>query len=182
MSRNSDVTRKGRKGKTATLSRGATVCAVSASGKVKILRALARRLVGHRAAASHFPFLIKRLLTFSGFNVVKSILFGANMRERRKNFRVEWNSPAKIYDRNGRFAGSCTVSNFSNGGGKIVGLEPSTVPDEFILRISPHGHAHKCHVTWRSKDGLGVQFTDGAKGISEPAPARRRKSLSSAPV
>ena len=28
------------------------------------------------------------------------------MRERRKNFRVEWKSPAKIYDRRGRFAGS----------------------------------------------------------------------------
>ena len=104
------------------------------------------------------------------------------MRERRKNFRVEWNSPGKIYDHNGRFVQSCIVSNFSNGGGKIVGLEPGTVPDEFILRISPHGHVHNCRVTWRSKDGLGVKFTDGAQGTSEPATARRRKSLSSAPV
>ncbi len=77
------------------------------------------------------------------------------MRERRKNFRVEWNSAAKIYDRNGRFARRYIVSNFSNGGAKIVGVEPSTVPDEFILRISPHGRAQGCHVTWRSKEVWG---------------------------
>ena len=88
------------------------------------------------------------------------------MRERRKNFRVEWNSPGKIYHRSGRFAGLCTVSNFSNGGAKIIGLEPSTVPDEFILRISPHGHDHRCRVAWRSKDGLGVEFIDRPKVLT----------------
>jgi hypothetical protein len=102
------------------------------------------------------------------------------MREHRKNFRVEWNSPGAIYDRNGRFARRCIVSNFSNGGAKIVGLDPSTVPDEFILRLSPHGHAHRCHVAWRSMDGLGVEFIDSAKGTNEPVIGRRRKSLSSA--
>jgi hypothetical protein len=99
------------------------------------------------------------------------------LRERRRNFRVEWNSPAKIYDCNGHFARLCVVSNFSNGGAKIAGVEPSTVPDEFILRISPHGRAHRCFVAWRSKDGLGVEFADTAKGISEPAISRRRKSV-----
>jgi hypothetical protein len=100
------------------------------------------------------------------------------MRECRKNFRVEWNSAGKIYDHNGRFAQRCIVSNFCNGGAKIVGLEPSTVPDEFILRISPHGHDHRCRVAWRSKDGLGVEFIDSAKDTSEPAISRRRKSSS----
>jgi len=98
------------------------------------------------------------------------------MRERRKNFRVEWKSPAKIYDRRGRFARQCVVSNFSNGGAKIVGLDPNTVPDKFILRISPHSRAQKCHVVWRSKDGLGVEFTGEAEATSEPARGRRRKS------
>jgi hypothetical protein len=97
------------------------------------------------------------------------------LRERRKNFRVEWNSPAKIYDCNGRFARPCVVSNFSNGGAKITGVELGTVPDEFILRISPHSHAHRCHVIWRSKDGLGVEFLDHAKAAGEPALSRRRK-------
>ena len=98
------------------------------------------------------------------------------MRERRKNFRVEWNSPAKIYDRNGRFAGSCIVSNFSNGGAKIVGVEPSKVPDEFILHISFHSRPHECHVIRRSKDGLGVEFTGNDRRMNEPELRRRRKA------
>ncbi len=104
------------------------------------------------------------------------------MHERRKNFRVEWNSPGKIYLRNGRFARLCIVSNFSNGGARITGVEPGTVPDEFIIRILPRGRACECQVTWRSKDGLGVAFVGDAKGIGEPAIARRQKRLSSAAI
>jgi hypothetical protein len=99
------------------------------------------------------------------------------LHERRKSFRVEWNSPARIYDCDDRFARPCVVSNFSNGGAKIVGIEPATVPDEFILRITPHSPAHKCHVTWRSKEGLGVEFVDNAKRAGELARSRRQKSV-----
>ena len=99
------------------------------------------------------------------------------MSERRKNFRVEWNSAAKIYDLDGRFARPCIVSNFSNGGAKIIDLKPSTVPNEFLLRISPRVRAQRCHVTRRSKEGLGVEFIVGDKGTSELAPGRRRKSF-----
>ena len=84
------------------------------------------------------------------------------MSERRKNFRIEWNSPATIYDSRGRYPRRCIVSNFSNDGAKIIGLEPSTAPDELILRISPRGRAKRCRVVWRSKDGLGVEFTADA--------------------
>jgi hypothetical protein len=91
------------------------------------------------------------------------------MRERRKNFRVEWKSPANIYDRNGRFSRPCIVSNFSNGGAKIIGVEPSKVPNKFILQISPHSRPYQCYVIRRSKDSLGVKFTGHAKGISEAA-------------
>jgi hypothetical protein len=45
-------------------------------------------------------------------------------RERRKHFRVEWNSPATIYD--GQLPRCCIVSNFSNGGAKIVGVKATT--------------------------------------------------------
>ena len=99
------------------------------------------------------------------------------MRERRKNFRVEWNSAAKIYDRDGRFVRKCIVCNFSNGGAKIIDPKPSEVPDEFILRISSHCRPQKCHVTRRSKDGLAVEFTADAKGTSELALGRRQKSF-----
>ena len=99
------------------------------------------------------------------------------MRERRKNFRVEWNSAAKIYDRDGRFVRQCTVSNFSNGGAKIIDPKPNTVPDEFILRISPHCRTQKCHVIRRSKDGLAVKFSADAKDSSELTLVRRQKTF-----
>jgi PilZ domain len=102
----------------------------------------------------------------------------ATMRERRKNFRVEWNSAAKIYDCDGQFAALCIVSNFSNGGAKIIGLEPGMVPDEFILRISPRTRAQRCQVVRRLKDGLGVRFTDSAKSAGELALGGRQKSIS----
>jgi PilZ domain len=100
------------------------------------------------------------------------------MRERRNNFRVEWNSAARIYDCDGHFTALCIVSNFSNGGAKIVGLEPGTVPDEFILRISPRTRAQRCQVVRRSRDGLGVKFTDSAKSTGELVVNGQQKSLS----
>ena len=89
------------------------------------------------------------------------------MRERRKHFRVEWNSVAKIYSCDGRFAARCIVSNFSNGGAKIIGIDPREIPAKFILRVSPHGYFQACHVIRRSKDGLAVEFTGSAKHIGE---------------
>jgi len=79
-------------------------------------------------------------------------------RDRRKCFRVEWHSPATIHD--GKSARPCILSNFSNDGARISGVRGTTVPDEFGLRITPHGRIHRCRVIWRTDDALGVQFTD----------------------
>jgi hypothetical protein len=94
------------------------------------------------------------------------------MRERRKNFRVEWNSQATICDRDGGFARLCIVCNFSNGGAKIITPEPNTLPEEFFLRLSPRSRARECHVVWRSGDSLGVKFIDDTKALSETAQER----------
>ena len=104
------------------------------------------------------------------------------MRERRKSFRVEWYSEAKIYDLEGRFARRCIVCNFSNGGAKIAGVEPAAIPDEFILRISPHGRAHRCHVIWRSEGAVGVEFSDNIKETGARPPSRRRKLVCQVPT
>jgi PilZ domain len=77
--------------------------------------------------------------------------------ERRKNFRVDWNAPATIYDLERRLARPCILSNFSNTGAKITGVMSSTVPDEFILRIT-RDRTHQCYVLWRFDDALGVKF------------------------
>ena len=95
-------------------------------------------------------------------------------RERRKHFRVEWYSPATIYE--GRLARPCIVSNFSNGGAKIVGVKAITIPDEFMLRITPgHGRIRKCRVLWRSDDAIRVQFIDRIASTEEPYVANTRR-------
>ena len=89
-------------------------------------------------------------------------------RERRKHFRVEWNSPATIYE--GRLARPCIVSNFSNGGAKIVGVKAITIPDEFALRITCHdSRIRMCRVLWRADDTLRVEFTDSVASAKKPA-------------
>jgi PilZ domain len=90
-------------------------------------------------------------------------------RERRKNFRVEWNSPATIYGLDRHSPRHCILSNFSNGGAKISGVRASTIPDEFKVRI-PHGHgrSRKCRVIWHSDDTLGIEFTDRIKSAKKP--------------
>ena len=95
-------------------------------------------------------------------------------RERRKNFRVEWNSEASIYDFDGDWTYACVVKDFSNGGAKITGVPVHDLPDRFMLRFlrGPNG-ARGCHVLWRSPDTLGVEFTDA---VMEGARKTRRIS------
>jgi hypothetical protein len=91
-------------------------------------------------------------------------------RDRRSNFRVEWHSPATIYD--GALARPCMLSNFSNGGAKITGVRATTIPDEFGLRITPRRRMHTCRVIWRTEDALGVEFTDQPAHTVAPRAAR----------
>ena len=83
-------------------------------------------------------------------------------REQRKNFRVEWNSPATISDPEDGTETRCILSNLSNLGAKITDVQADTIPDEFMLRITPRGRRRKCRVLWRSSSSntLGVVFTD----------------------
>jgi len=97
------------------------------------------------------------------------------VRERRKTFREEWNSLATMYHCDGRFARACIVSNFSNGGAKITGIDIAAVANEFMLRITPHSRLHRCRVVWRSKDSLGAAFADGPDSAVKAAHGRRRK-------
>jgi hypothetical protein len=87
-------------------------------------------------------------------------------RERRQSFRVEWNSPATIHD--GSLDRPCILSNFSNTGGKITGVVPATIPDEFMLSITPRGRKRACRVRWRYGEAVGVQFTDLGEGVEAP--------------
>ena len=87
------------------------------------------------------------------------------LRERRQSFRVEWNSPATIHD--GSLDRPCILSNFSNTGAKITKVVPATIPDEFMLSITPRGRKRACRVRWRYGEAVGVEFTDRGEAVDE---------------
>jgi hypothetical protein len=78
-------------------------------------------------------------------------------RERRRSFRVEWNSPAIIRDPQRHLDRPCILSNFSNGGAQITGVRAATIPDEFSLQITRYD-IRKCRALWRTENTLGVEF------------------------
>jgi hypothetical protein len=82
---------------------------------------------------------------------------------RRKDFRVEWNLPATIYDVGRHLERPCILVDLSNGGAKIAAIRSHTIPDEFRLR-TPLGDRRSCRVIWRTEDMLGVEFTDLVDG------------------
>ena len=95
------------------------------------------------------------------------------MLERRRSFRVEWNSPATIHD--GSLDRPCILSNFSNAGAKLTKVVPATIPDEFMLSITPRGRKRACRVRWRYGEAVGVEFTDRGESIEEPALGEARE-------
>jgi hypothetical protein len=114
--------------------------------------------------------------TASEFGLMKMPSHQGTSRRRyqRKNFRVEWNLPATIYDAGRHLERSCVLVDLSNGGAKIAGIRAHTIPDEFRLR-TPLGDRRSCRVLWRTEDALGVQFTDcmDGDGSSSDQPAVR---------
>jgi PilZ domain len=92
-----------------------------------------------------------------------SNLKGHVRRDRRKNFRVEWNLPATIYDVGRHLERPCIPVDVSNSGAKIAGVRSHTIPDEFRLR-TPLGDRRSCRVIWRTEDTLGIEFTDFIDG------------------
>ena len=96
-------------------------------------------------------------------------------RERRRNFRVEWNSPATIHDPERDLVRPCILANFSNTGANITGVRADTIPDEFMLRITQgRDRTRKCRVLWRTGDTLGAEFIDHATGDADVNHARER--------
>src|SRR5829696_73323 len=90
--------------------------------------------------------------------------------ERRQHARVEWIDSGTIDFGNSLPPRPCVVSNLSNGGAKLSGLNAETIPDEFTLCLTAaRSSARKCRVIWREKHELGVEF-------DEPLPTSRKRS------
>lgn len=52
----------------------------------------------------------------------------------------------------------CKVFDLSTGGAGLNGLNPSGLPDRFMLTIDRLGVRHKCRIAWRTKTSIGVEF------------------------
>jgi hypothetical protein len=90
--------------------------------------------------------------------------------ERRQHLRVEWIDSGTIDLGTGLPRRACIVSNLSNGGAKLSGLDAATVPDEFTLCLTAsRNSARKCRVIWRGRHELGVEF-------DEPFPASAKSA------
>src|SRR5262245_41519101 len=97
------------------------------------------------------------------------------MKERRKNFRVEWHHSSGKIELAGRTI-SCTISNISNGGAKINGCESIKAGDEFLLHVFDGESPRLCRVLWQRADEFGVQFLDTTETRPGKTAARRQKS------
>ncbi|MBV8429363.1 MAG: PilZ domain-containing protein [Hyphomicrobiales bacterium] len=102
-------------------------------------------------------------------------------RDRRRNIRVEWHSPGKIYDGNGDLLSQCLIKDLSNGGAKITGVVVGKIPNEFTLRIARGAIGlRKCHVLWKNATTIGIEFIDGVqqghqrRSVLAQAEARRQ--------
>ena len=102
-------------------------------------------------------------------------------RERRRNFRVEWNAPARIRYHGRRATLPCVVHNLSNTGARITAPNVATMPDEFILLLSSRGdRLRDCRVIWRTKFELGVEFVSISRAMTKEKPKRVQMGESSA--
>jgi hypothetical protein len=101
-------------------------------------------------------------------------------RERRKNFRVEWNTTGKIVV-NGRAICSCIIGDLSNGGANISEVVSAEIPDRFELHFPEVIAPRLCRVSWRKDTELGVRFLASAKA-RQPATVKDKKTPRREPV
>ena len=102
-------------------------------------------------------------------------------KERRKNFRVEWNTTGRIVA-NGRTICACTIRNLSNGGAHISGVAKAKVPDRFDLHFADVIAPRRCQVLWRRGNEIGVEFVASEKASVPKAIGQHKKARQREPV
>jgi hypothetical protein len=80
--------------------------------------------------------------------------------ENRNNRRVPLQLPATIDTGQDGPLQSCTLVDVSEKGARLHVDVPGTVPDEFMMWMSPQGYPRRrCRVVWRIDNEIGVTFT-----------------------
>ncbi len=79
------------------------------------------------------------------------------MSEHRSAFRYRTLRSAKIFSSGGGKI-ECVVRDLSTKGARIEVNDPKQVPDDFFLIIRGASDRFRCHVVWRDRNMIGVQY------------------------
>jgi hypothetical protein len=78
------------------------------------------------------------------------------MNERRQGLRQRTFKTGSITLPHGVM--ECLIRNMSADGALLEFLQPPLVPDDFRLFLRPDMTQRQCHVVWRKKLRIGVEF------------------------
>jgi hypothetical protein len=84
-----------------------------------------------------------------------------NHAELRKKPRRQFHYNARILIDKDTPLITCLISDISESGARIALENEQTLPDTFVLLLTPNGDARRhCHVIWRDGLLIGVQFPE----------------------
>jgi hypothetical protein len=79
--------------------------------------------------------------------------------DKRKHRRRALSRRASLRGWDGREIASCTMSDISDGGAKVILDHPAHLPETFTLWLMDNGSVYReCQVVWQAGDVIGVQF------------------------
>jgi len=81
--------------------------------------------------------------------------------QKRRHNRKVFERTAALDFGSGSASATCEVLDISDGGARLRPLmcAPDTLPERFTLLLSTCGKVRRfCHVVWRSRTELGVEF------------------------
>jgi hypothetical protein len=82
-----------------------------------------------------------------------------NRTELRKKPRRSFHYNARILTDKAGTMVSCSISDISETGARLVLEEDCELPEEFVLLLNPTGEARRhCSVAWRTGTTVGVAF------------------------
>ncbi|MGA2893255.1 MAG: PilZ domain-containing protein [Xanthobacteraceae bacterium] len=82
-----------------------------------------------------------------------------NRAELRKNPRRQFHYTARIMSAPESQPVVCSIADISQSGARIILEEDETLPDKFVLLLTPDGRTRRhCRVVWRTGLTLGVEF------------------------
>jgi len=99
------------------------------------------------------------------------------MAEKRKSARSRTFFGGVIAFNQRKSTMNCHVRNFSQSGAKVVFTNPTSVPDEFDLKIKHKELSFRARMVWRGANEAGVAFLSEDQQDNTPVPLEWAKRL-----